>query len=147
LRLLTTIWALLVALLAGLAAMPATAQVIYGGAAIIVVPGMYYWPRIPYAYVPYATFRDEALYFEGAGACLRIGRCSMWDVYLWQGRLNRLQRLAPSAPFEEPWQTWARLYARPRAVEPTPVENITPAYQSASQVRPEYLEAGKPLER
>jgi hypothetical protein len=128
-------------------AVPAWAggTVIYGGAAIIVGPGFYYYgPRS--VYTPYTSAAEAALYLDSADACLRMGRCTAFDVYRFQGRPNRLQRLAPQAPLDPSQAGFAGDMPR-FDVEATPPENIAPAYRDASQVRPEYRDVGAPLSR
>ena len=130
---------LLGALLVAVPLVPAEGQVMYGRAGFVIAPWIYYPPRIPYA--PFATIEESVLYFESAEACLRVGRCTTLDVYLFQGQVNRLQRLAPIPPPQE--ASWFP-HARPRPVPPTPEQDIVPEYRSASQVRSEYVDVGRP---
>jgi hypothetical protein len=99
---------------------------------------MLYAPRFS---APYATLDEGQLYLDGAEACLRLGRCSALDVYRFQGRPNRLLRLAPIAPTDPAAPALRFEPALPRMA--TPEENILPAYRGVSQVRPEYQEVGK----
>jgi hypothetical protein len=133
---------LLIAALAGCAtSVWAAGGVIYGGPANYLGPGVHYVPRIPY---PQYGPADGALYLDGAEACFRMGRCSTLDMDRFQGRPNRLLRLAPLPP-QDP--AYGIGNAPLNSKTPTPEENIVPAYREASQVRPEYEEAGKPSDR
>lgn len=73
---------------------------------------------------PYSRYYD---------ACYLYGRCSADDLRQLRDRMQRLDRVSPQAPEPEP----------PRAVEqrahipPTPVDQIRPEYQGASQLREE----------
>jgi len=92
--------------------------------------------------VPYP---DEMYPLGPEYSCYRIGRCSAYDLYRFRDRPNRLTRLAPEAPPETVAlppsirYTWV-------FVPITPEENILPKYQTASQVRDEYLAVGRRID-
>ena len=74
-------------------------------------------------------------------ACIRVGRCSTFDLYRFRDRPNWLTRLAPEAPAEPPsiHYVWS-------LVPVTPAENILPRYRTASLVRDEYRAVGEALD-
>lgn len=78
-------------------------------------------------------------------SCLRVGRCSAYDVYYFRDRPNRLTRLAPEPPAESsdlpPWIQYEWIF-----VPVTPEANIVPKYRTASQVRDEYRTVGTPID-
>ena len=73
--------------------------------------------------------------------CIRVGRCSAFDLYRFRDRPNWLTRLAPEAPNEPPSinYVWS-------LVPVTPAENILPKYRTASLVRDEYRAVGEALD-
>jgi hypothetical protein len=144
-----------------LAAPPALGQVVIGGGAGIVYgpwvpipfwPGALYgpWPGVLYAPAPYVLVdpwvaapllpRDP----ETWPSCYRYGRCSAAEIARYRHRVDRLERLAPSAPADP--QTWEPYGWRAPLVPPTPEENIHPEYRGASVVREEYAGSGRPVE-
>ena len=94
--------------------------------------------------VPYPD-EMQTLPGDAPASCYRIGRCSVYDLYRFRDRPNRLTRLAPEAPPESG--------ARPLSIHylwflvpVTPEENILPKYRTASQVRDEYRAVGTPID-
>jgi hypothetical protein len=142
------------AICAGLAlvAPAALGQVLIGGGAgmvygplVPVVP----WPGMLYAPAPYVLV-DPWLVTPFAPrspdlwpSCYRYGRCSAAEIAAYRYRLERLERLAPSAPPDalRPDLLWPRS----SIVPPTPEENIRPEFRGASVPREEYLESGRPI--
>ena len=83
-------------------------------------------------------YPDEMVTLPG---CIRVGRCSAFDLYRFRDRPNWLTRLAPEAPAEPPsiHYVWS-------LVPVTPAENILPKYRTASLVRDEYRAVGEALD-
>ena len=81
--------------------------------------------------------------FDSFGPCLSPRDCSDYEQmrrFLDRYERNYGARFAPDQPaFAVPVQ--------PRDVPPTPEADIQPGYQGASQIRPEFERAGKPVER
>ena len=78
-------------------------------------------------------------------SCYRVRRCSVYDLYYFADRPNRLTRLAPDAP------TGRAASQAPVSylwffVPVTPEENILPKYRTASQVRDEHRAVGRPID-
>lgn len=83
-------------------------------------------------------YPDEMVTLPG---CIRVGRCSAFDLYRFRDRPNWLTRLAPEVPAELPSinYVWS-------LVPVTPAENILPEYRTASLVRDEYRAVGEALD-
>jgi hypothetical protein len=78
-------------------------------------------------------------------SCYRARRCSVYDLYYFADRPNRLTRLAPEAPTES--AAWQDSIAYMWVFVPvTPEKNILPKYRTASQVRDEYRAVGTPID-
>ena len=77
-------------------------------------------------------------------SCYRMRRCSAYDVYNFRDRPNRLTRLAPEAPTEADASDGSVSYVW-LFVPVTPEESIVPKYRTASQVREEHRDVGKPI--
>jgi hypothetical protein len=106
--------------------------------------GLYpYGAYAPYVIVdPWATVPGVPRIPDAAPSCYRYGRCSPAEVAAYRYRVERLDRLAPSAP---PGPEALNSY-RPPAPPPTAVEDIRPEYQGSSVVKDEYRESGRPID-
>src|SRR5512144_2632097 len=78
-------------------------------------------------------------------SCYRVGRCSADDLYRFRDRPHRLTRLAPQAPLESVVLPPSIHYLW-SFVPVTPEENILPRYRTASQIRDEYRDVGRPID-
>lgn len=81
-------------------------------------------------------FNPNRASVDPAQPCLRAGRCD-FESYNDRARFQRLDRMAPQAspgPQHEP--------SAPRVIEPTPAENLQPAYRQSGTVREEYAASG-----
>ena len=94
--------------------------------------------------VPYADEMSAAP-GDAPASCYRIGRCSLYDLYRFRDRPNRLTRLAPEAP-PEGGARLPSIHYLWVLVPVTPEENILPKYRTASQVRDEYHAVGTPID-
>ena len=123
---------LLAALYACLA-LDATAASYAVGGGVIVGP----W------FSPYGTVVPPATIYDSSGPCLSPRNCSDYEQmrrFLDRYERNYGARFAPDQPaFALPVQ--------PRDVPPTREADIQPGYQGASQIRPEFERAGKPVEQ
>jgi hypothetical protein len=152
--------AALALLSAVLCAGPASGQVVIWGGAGVVHGG--YGPYLyggyrPYLYggylpYPYGAYGPYAIVDPWAvmplvprspdiwPSCYRYGRCSTADIAAYRYRVDRLERLAPSAPVDVPPVG----PLRPAEPPPTAEEDIRPEYRAASVVKEEYRETGRP---
>jgi hypothetical protein len=114
-------------------------------------PGVLYapWPGVLYPPAPYVP-ADPWLVTpflprspETWPSCYRYGRCSAAEIAAYRYRVDRLERLAPSAPTDARMGGWPS--SRPPIAPPTPEENIRPEFRGASVLREEYAESGRPL--
>lgn len=130
----------------------ALAQVVVGGGMGIVygpVAPLAPWPGALYAPAPYVLvdpwFSAPLLPRnpETWPSCYRYGRCSAAEIATYRHRVDRLERLAPSAPADP--RTADPHAARPVLVAPTPEENIRPEFRETSLVREEYAGSGRPV--
>jgi hypothetical protein len=145
--------AALALLAAVLCAGPASGQVVIWGGAGVVYGG--YGPYLYGGYLPYpyGVYGPYAIVDPWAvmplvprspdtwPSCYRYGRCSTADIAAYRYRVDRLERLAPSAPVDA---AAPRGPLRPSAPPPTAEEDIRPEYREASVVREEYRETGRP---
>jgi hypothetical protein len=80
----------------------------------------------------------------GLSSCYWFGRCTALELHLFLNRLERLKRLAPTAPpptGSPPAVQFGRVF--PPDVTRTPDENIQPEYRARSLPREDYAESGK----
>jgi hypothetical protein len=123
-----------------LAALPAYGQVIVGGGG--------YGGYAPHAYAPYGIVAPWAAAVpprlsDVSPACFRHGRCSPGEVAAYRYRVERLDRLAPSAPADP----FAEQRHGPSAMPPpTAEEDIRPEYRRSSVVREAYRDSGRPID-
>jgi hypothetical protein len=124
-----------------LAPLPSSAQV-------AISAGAWYGPYPPPAVIVpsyfYGAYRFAAPLAADPLPCFRFGRCNAFELYLFRGRPERLDRLAPAAPpsgFPPPVQL---RNVFPPDVARTPDENIVPEYRGRSLPREDYGESGKP---
>lgn len=120
----------LAAVIASLAA-PAAAGGFLVGGALTLGP---WFP--PYGVLP------PAIVYDAFGRCLMPQNCPDYEQmrrFLDRYERNHGQLFAPQGPAVEP-------LAQRRNVAPTPEANIQPAYRAASQIRPEYDQAGTRLD-
>lgn len=132
-----------------LPAQPAFGQVVIEGGAGVVYGGYGGYGLYPYgAYAPYVIVDPWAAapgvprVPDATPSCYRYGRCSPAEMTAYRYRVERLDRLAPSAPLE----TQALNPYRPPAPPPTAVEDIRPEYRGSSVVKEEYRESGRPID-
>jgi len=129
------------------AAQPASGQVVIGGGA-----GVWYGGYGPYPYGGYAPYVIIDPWAAGPRvprnpdtwpSCYRYGRCSAADISAYRHRVERLERLAPSAPPDTAAWQQPRLFVPP---PPTAEEEIRPEYRGSSVMKDEYRESGRPLD-
>lgn len=146
----------LVSAVLSLGAGPATGQVVIWGGAGVVYGGYgpyLYGSYLPYPYgYPYSAYGPYAIVDPWAvmplvprspdtwPSCYRYGRCSAADIAAYRYRVDRLERLAPSAPVDAPPPG----PLRPTGTPPTLEEHIRLEYREASVVKEEYRESGRP---
>jgi hypothetical protein len=130
----------------------ALAQVaVAGGAAIVYGPlaPIAPWPGVLYPPAPYMLvdpWLAAPLVPRSPGnlpSCYRYGRCSAAEIAAYRYRIDRLERLAPSAPADP--RAWDPQPARLPLAPPTPEENIRPEFRGAGLVREEYAGSGRPV--
>jgi hypothetical protein len=133
---------------------PASGQVVIGGGAGVVYGG--YGPHVGYGPYLYGGYAPYAIVDPWAAvplvprspdtwpSCYRYGRCSPADIAAYRYRVDRLERLAPSAPADAPGQDLFRPSGPPPP--PTAEEDIRPEYRGASVVKEEYRESGRPID-
>ena len=92
----------------------------------------------PWSAAPLAPRSPDAL-----PSCYRYGRCSPAEMAAYRYRVERLDRLAPSAPPDTLVPHASGPYALP---PPTADEDIRPEYRDASVVKEEYRESGRPID-
>lgn len=104
------------------------------------------WTGVLYAPAPY-VLADPWLAAprsaETSPSCYRYGRCSAAEIAAHRHRVDRLERLAPSAPADP--RAWDPYLTRPPLPPPTPEENIRPEYRGAGVVREEFAGSGRPV--
>lgn len=96
------------------------------------------WP----GFAPYPGAPPPIIY-DAFGRCLAPLGCADYEQlrrFLDRYERNYGQRFAADKPALQP-------PAQRRDVPPTPEAQIQPAYRGASQLRPEFEQAGKPLQR
>lgn len=97
-------------------------------------PPLMFWPVAPLA--PYLHRHPDGL------ACYRYGRCSVADIRAHWDRLDRLDRLAPTAEAPSPPPDLNSWRIHPQPITPTPEENIRPEHRGASLPREEFSGSG-----
>lgn len=124
-----------------LAPQPSNAQAAFGA-------GAWYGPYPPSLVVvpsySYGAYRSPAPLAADPPPCLRFGRCSAFELYLFRDRPERLERLAPAAPPSGFPPAVQMRNVFPPDVTRTPDENILPEYRGKSLPREDYSESGKP---
>lgn len=93
--------------------------------------------------MPPSGIPPSAMVFDASGRCLAPPTCA--DYEQWRRFLDRYQR-----NYGQRWEmsnTEPAPPARRAEVAPTPMANIQPAYRYASQVRTEFEQSGRALER
>lgn len=123
---------LLAALFASLALDVAAAALVVGG-------------ELPLGPAPFGwTVPPPSIIYDSFGHCLSPLGCPDYEQlrrFLDRYERNYGQRFAPDRPAA------LAVPATPRAVPPTPEAQIQPRYRGASQIRPEFEQAGKPVDR
>jgi hypothetical protein len=131
-----------------LAAVPAFGQVVVGGGAGAAYGG--YGPYVYGGYGPYVIIDPWAgvplvpRSPDTLPSCYRYGRCSPADMAAYRYRVERIERLAPSAPSDVP----AQGHLQPSAPPPPPTaeQDIRPEFRGASVVKEEYRDSGRPID-
>ena len=130
------------------AALPAFGQALirggvgvgYGGYGPFVYGG--YGPYVivdPWARAPFVPRSPDTW-----PSCYRYGRCSSADIAAYRYRVERIERLAPSAPSDVP----AQGHFQPSAPPPPPTaeQDIRPEFRGSSVVKEAYRDSGRPID-
>lgn len=134
------------------AVLPASAQVVIGGAgAMYGGYGPYPYGAYPYGgYAPYGIADPWAAVPlvprspDISPSCYRYGRCSPADLSAYRYRVDRLERLAPSAPPDAGTPDALRHLVPPPP--PTPEQEIRPEFQGSGGIKEEYRDSGRPID-
>ena len=131
-----------------LAAFPAFGQVVIGGGAGAVYGryGLYgYGAHGPYVIIdPWAGVPLVPRSPDTLPSCYRYGRCSAADIAAYRYRVERLERLAPSAPSDMSGQGHFQPSVPPPP--PTAEQDIRPEFRGSSVVKEQYRDTGGPID-
>jgi hypothetical protein len=121
-----------------------SAGMVYGGYGAPVYGGPVYGGYAPYAIVdPWAAAPLVPRGPDTLPSCYRYGRCSPADMAAYRYRVERLERLAPSAPPDASAHHQSGPFVPP---PPTAEQDIRPEYRGSSVVKEEYRESGRPID-